>query len=1083
MKRILMVLLALVLCLSAFAACAPDPATEADLKNATAFLKDKYKSLLTTPETAVDFDLVTTVVVGGVNYSVTWTVDNEAVKVVAGEGKVTIDVDEKSEAEVAYNLTAVVSADDGTKGEPLVFKLKVPKFAVLSFEQYMAAKENDVVVIEGIVAAMNSQSYGNKRDHLFLVDKEGKGGYYCYIMTEDPVKTGIKVGMTVSVSGTVAPYSGMQEIKNCTATIVDSTIKEVAPVDLTAAFTSGADLKNYVGMLVTVKGVEIGAQELGGTSEYLFFSIGETKNAYLRTYVTDMALGASEEEKNAAKATIDAAHAEKFGWTANVTGILVLYSGNPYLIPVGTDCFEYLQLVEKTDAEKMAYEKENLDIPEEVKIDGTVIDLPLKGTAYENVAITWTSDNACAVIDPETGKLTITLQSEEKTVKLTATLKIGELTETVEFTFKTGKKPTIAPQVVEAPEAGKAYKFFLTQENRGELLYLNGKMDGYYFATTTKHEEAVDVYLETVDGGYKFYFMDGTAKKYIAVVRGMGDDGQEHDNVKFLDTTDCVWAWNAELKTLTTALSETDTVFLGTRGDKNYSTISASDSEYADTNFVAYLAVMVDAASVSDADKVATEKDALNVSTSISTELELPAAGVTYTDVTISWAAEGAGATIANGKLTVVQTSEEQTVTLTATIKSGEATDTKVFTIKVLAAAAKYTLTEANALEDGVIAIVSGVIVEFKGSKGDNVIISDGTVTFVVYSPANLADLGLGDTITVEGAIGSYNGTKQIAKGATATIDTDHSVAGCTYTTLANKCDICGAVTEHTHSEPDANNKCTLCGELLVIPEYTCADANELADGVQATVKGTITKISGDNFTITDATGTFVIYKPTNKADLGLGDKITVTGTTGSYKGTKQIAAGATAVIDEDHSAGACTYPETGLTAICTICGEVKDHTCVDADTDTKCDACGNDMPVAGEETSTYDFSTYTVGVQYAEETHKLDDTLTMKINKCHLNGELRIYSSSSNDGVAIFESTKVITKVAFNAGNKADTLNVYGSTNGTDWTLIEGVAVTSAYADHTVTIENSTYKFIKLDVAGTQQIRLKTLTVTYVAE
>ncbi len=137
----------------------------------------------------------------------------------------------------------------------------------------------------------------------------------------------------------------------------------------------------------------------------------------------------------------------------------------------------------------------------------------------------------------------------------------------------------------------------------------------------------------------------------------------------------------------------------------------------------------------------------------------------------------------------------------------------------------------------------------------------------------------------------------------------------------------------------------------------------------------------------------------------------------------------------------------------------------------------------AEENTKTYTFSEYVAGTQYAEgEEHELDDKLTVTTTQAHFTSELRLYSSSEHDGYAIFESTKPVEAMVLNAGNKADTLNVYTSTDGTTWTLAEGVATTSAYADHTVSFDPAT-KYIKLDVAGTQQVRIKYVTMTYAEE
>ncbi len=148
---------------------------------------------------------------------------------------------------------------------------------------------------------------------------------------------------------------------------------------------------------------------------------------------------------------------------------------------------------------------------------------------------------------------------------------------------------------------------------------------------------------------------------------------------------------------------------------------------------------------------------------------------------------------------------------------------------------------------------------------------------------------------------------------------------------------------------------------------------------------------------------------------------------------------------------------------------------------------CGNSKPATGGEsggettpiTKTYTFSDYTAGTQYdADEVHKLDDYVTVTTTECHFTSELRIYSSSTHDGYAIIESTKNITSIVINAGNKADTVNVYTSTDGKTWTLAQGVTTTSSYSNYTVTFDTAT-KYIKLDVVGTQQVRIKYMTLT----
>ncbi|MBQ9162659.1 MAG: hypothetical protein IJX74_05220 [Clostridia bacterium] len=141
----------------------------------------------------------------------------------------------------------------------------------------------------------------------------------------------------------------------------------------------------------------------------------------------------------------------------------------------------------------------------------------------------------------------------------------------------------------------------------------------------------------------------------------------------------------------------------------------------------------------------------------------------------------------------------------------------------------------------------------------------------------------------------------------------------------------------------------------------------------------------------------------------------------------------------------------------------------------------------AAEETVTYTFSNYTAGTQYAEnETHVMDDSLTIVTYDCHFTTQLRIYSSSTNNGYAILQctdSTKTISGLSMNAGNKKDTVNIYGSDDGSTWTsspIATVATTTTSYADYTASFNGAAYKWLKLDVAGSNQVRVASITVTY---
>lgn len=142
---------------------------------------------------------------------------------------------------------------------------------------------------------------------------------------------------------------------------------------------------------------------------------------------------------------------------------------------------------------------------------------------------------------------------------------------------------TTTATVVDAPVAGTAYKFGMVQGNLDNALYyITGVKGGYnnlYMATTTDAGSAADVYLEEVEGGYHLYTMVEGAKKYInMVVSG------KYVNGEFEDTASTVYTYDTESKTVVakdiTTTEGTETYWFGTRNDKNYDTVGPCAIKY-----------------------------------------------------------------------------------------------------------------------------------------------------------------------------------------------------------------------------------------------------------------------------------------------------------------------------------------------------------------------------------------------------------------------------------------------------------------------------------------------------------------------
>ncbi len=139
--------------------------------------------------------------------------------------------------------------------------------------------------------------------------------------------------------------------------------------------------------------------------------------------------------------------------------------------------------------------------------------------------------------------------------------------------------PTLATSV----EAGKAYKMAMDKKD-GVLLYFNGLTESaevtYRLATTTNVEEAVDVYLEEVSGGYLLYFMNGDAKTYIKVYeRQTGDPGFGKGSLELVTAAPTeVFTYDATANTLIYTASADNAYYMGTYS--TFSTFSVSNTYY-----------------------------------------------------------------------------------------------------------------------------------------------------------------------------------------------------------------------------------------------------------------------------------------------------------------------------------------------------------------------------------------------------------------------------------------------------------------------------------------------------------------------
>ncbi len=270
-----------------------------------------------------------------------------------------------------------------------------------------------------------------------------------------------------------------------------------------------------------------------------------------------------------------------------------------------------------------------------------------------------------------------------------------------------------------------------------------------------------------------------------------------------------------------------------------------------------------------------------------------------------------------------------------------------------------------------------------------------------------------GETIVAQEPIDALGHTEVEDAAVDATCSEDGLTAG-------SHCEVCDEVivAQETVAATGEHNYvkhvCTVCSTIEAGNHVaTVADALTYAEGVNVVITGTVSSIyqAYDSYYgnisvyIADETGTILAYRLTG--NVGVGDKITVTGAITPYYGVNQLAAGCTFVMVEEHVCSEYTEATCTTLATCKVCGattgELADHEYVDG----KC-TCGAEEGVATitasktmEELITANGWTSST----TKQTFTLDDNVTVKINggsntgKAYENNHIRIYATDSPAG------------------------------------------------------------------------------------
>lgn len=781
------------------------------LENAKEYVRTLYIDAKN-ESTSANYDLVDHVRVKephtGVmtDYAVSWTITVDAsvpvpATVAKGEGKWTVTVStEKFSEDQPYQLVATVTDSEG-KTMTTSFNRYVPAYKVLSYDEFVKADSNADVAVQGIVTGIISKTNGNKSNGLYLQSLDNKGGFYIYNMANDPVTDKIEVGMKVEAAGQKDVFNGTLEVINAIVTVIEKTPTTVTPVDLTEAFKTAAKLDDTTltygqALLVKLTGVTVLAQDDDTSKGYYKFQLGD-KTSYVRISSSTCPMVKD------AQTTMIANHKAKTGYTADVVGLVTLYSGSFYLTPVSADAFSNFKLNTLTGQEAINAEKTNVTLTENVYEEDTIT-LPTTGKAYSTVAITWSfkadTTHTTATLDGATLKLVPGEAAE--TVTLVATFTDSGVTDTAEFTINVAAKAVNKDSfyqtvITSAPTVDKEYYLGLYKRQGDVALYFTGAMDGFYFATTETLAEALAVKVVSAgeDGSFYLTCTYNGKTQYVCVYAN-----GKYVNIGLKDAADNKYTWNTEYNTLQTMIDNT-AYFIGSR--ETFTTISASKASYftgknaSKIDISQYPIRLIPANSqpdptpATDEEKVAAAEKAIGTTLTISKvgETEL----YTSTEVTVTWTIKGETtlATLAGNKLTVaaLPTDADGTFTLTATIKSGAVEKTVDVTVTVKKAFvapttpeeivnAAWALPKDTTLEGGPYTLTGKVtmINEAYNAQYKNVTLTivvgtltDKPILCFHMGGTNAAVVAVNDTITVKGTLKNYGGTIEFDGGCEVT--------------------------------------------------------------------------------------------------------------------------------------------------------------------------------------------------------------------------------------------------------------------------------------------------------------------------
>ena len=915
----------------AFLACEKKPAgttytepTAAELELVLDMLETDHKKAFS-DATPANYELNTIYVLSPAAAYLQYTVavdttvgaKEDDVKVInsAENNKCTVEVNSKSKIEVPYTLTVTLvnkkgeayKKDDGSL-YTVSFSHKVPAYTLVTFEEFVKAADESseqTVTVVGYLTGIISTSSGSKGS-IYLVDKQGYG-YYAYgptgvitdsITNDEQLRAAWPVGTEIEVSGTATCYNGQYEFnKGCSVTKTGNSITQEELYvyrNATADWSKAVDNQDTALIPYQNALVELNnAKMVSEDGKYYYFTVGGKKfNLYNTNYFMD-----GDDVKTLL---------EKFavGKQATIKGLVSVYSKVYQIYPLGLDAISDVTDATFTDQEMIDSTISEVSVTAEYTENGEQA-LQVKGTAFENVTISWAiKGEAPASVTLFDNKLTVTLGSTTDTVTLIATFTCNGASETKEYTVKVIGAIDWKDVAFANTEAAKLDG--TSKETSTETYYFYGTVgeitnESYCNFNLVNGDDSILVYgINNAEG--KRY---GTKDGHLGIPFKTGDRVFMSGKLQnYNGTLEIVQAVLLEAPEAGTSIVNPMTV---EQAIEKCTALKKDNTDSEDKYYVIGTVGEIYNTKYCNFYLVNGENSITVYGLMNSEGVKFGTKDETYTAITFK-----------TGDVVVIYANLQRFV------KTSGETNT---TTNELTNGTLISVTEAPAEltdEEKLAAIIAKMSTEVTADFD-----LDAAATWVVKS---------GSAIVIE------NGKAKVTRPAAGE-------ENATVVLTATLNEVMQDVTITVKAE-----------ESSVTPEpsvKTIAEVKELADGTEVVIKGVVSEIdtawntqfNNMSVVLKDETGTILVYRLATLVKVG--DTITVTGKVGTYN-EKQIAAGATAIIDIAHvctewNAATCDNAET-----CKVCGLVKEGSKalghIDENNDNICDRCKATMATLSSE-------------------------------------------------------------------------------------------------------------------------------------